>query len=183
VEKRIQKLRAGAALLVLSLSLFGPGCQLMRKTGWLLSSNPYEGSIDSAARGEAIYATTCASCHGPTGFGDGEAGKEFEIPPRNLRAYIVDHSTAYFAGHVAYGKTGNPTMPGFIGILSNDQVWHVTNYVYSLGGVVSQSPDEADPRAGRLAHPAALVHETKSRSNAPLRVLSYMVRPAWQGSS
>jgi len=121
---------------------------MMKKTTWLLSSNPYEGSTESAAQGEAIYAARCASCHGATGFGDGAAGKAFETPPRDLRAYIADHTTAHFAAHVAYGKTGNPTMPGFLGVLTEDQVWHVTNYVYSLGAVVRQPAGEANATAG-----------------------------------
>ncbi len=133
MEKRTHKLRAEATALLLALPLLGLGCQLMSKTVWLLSSNPYEGSADSAAQGEAIYAAQCAACHGATGVGDGEAGKGLAIPPTNLRAYIADYTTVHFAAHVAYGKTGNPDMPAFIPILSEDQVWHVTNYVFSLG--------------------------------------------------
>lgn len=133
MEKRTLKLRTDAAALLLALSLLGLGCQLMSKTVWLLSSNPYEGSPDSVALGEPLYATQCAACHGAIGIGDGEAGKGLEPPPTNLRAYTADYTTSHFAARVAYGKTGNPSMPPFIGTLSEDQIWHVTNYVYSLG--------------------------------------------------
>lgn len=123
----------GVVAIAVSLSLLAVGCQLMRKTGWLLSSNPYEQSSGSAAQGEAVYVAHCASCHGASGFGDGDAGKGLTIPPRDLRAYIADYTTAHFAAHVAYGKTGNPDMPSFLGVLTKAEIWHVTNYVFSLG--------------------------------------------------
>jgi mono/diheme cytochrome c family protein len=34
------------------------------------------------ARGQALYAQNCVSCHGPTGDGDGPAGKGLNPPPR-----------------------------------------------------------------------------------------------------
>lgn len=142
--------RRVAAVLVIAVSMLGLGCQLMHKTGWMLSTNPYEGDAGSAALGEPIYAAHCASCHGPKGFGDGPMGKSFEPPPTNLRAYIVEYGTAHFAAHVAYGKTGNPAMPAFIKTLSEDEVWHVTNYVFSLGGV-QESPAGADRSSQPMA--------------------------------
>ncbi|MFN3780999.1 MAG: c-type cytochrome, partial [Candidatus Kapaibacteriota bacterium] len=36
------------------------------------------------ARAKEIYATTCASCHGPNGNGDGIAGKGLNPPPRDF---------------------------------------------------------------------------------------------------
>ncbi|WP_243381915.1 c-type cytochrome [Geothrix alkalitolerans] len=36
------------------------------------------------ARGKAIFAQTCASCHGPEGKGDGPAGKGLNPAPRNF---------------------------------------------------------------------------------------------------
>ena len=36
------------------------------------------------ARGKALYAQTCATCHGPEGHGDGAAGKGLNPRPRNF---------------------------------------------------------------------------------------------------
>lgn len=106
---------------------------MMSKLSWRSSSNPYRESRDSVARGEALYARECASCHGMQGLGDGPAGQSLAIRPTNLRVFIGERDEGYFASQVAYGKTGNPDMPRFVDELSSDEIWHVTNYVYSLG--------------------------------------------------
>ena len=36
------------------------------------------------ARGQELFASTCASCHGPKGVGDGPAGRGLNPPPRNF---------------------------------------------------------------------------------------------------
>ncbi|MGB9771076.1 MAG: c-type cytochrome [Candidatus Kapaibacteriota bacterium] len=46
-----------------------------------LIKNPTE---EMLKRGEEIYKTTCATCHGETGKGDGIAGKGLNPPPRNF---------------------------------------------------------------------------------------------------
>jgi len=38
------------------------------------------------ARGKAVYAQSCATCHGPEGKGDGPGGKGLTPPPRNFTA-------------------------------------------------------------------------------------------------
>ena len=53
----------------------------------------------------------------------------------HLRAFIAERTEGYFASQVAYGKTGNPEMPVFVETLSIHQIWHVTNFVFSLGPV------------------------------------------------
>ncbi len=45
---------------------------------------PWVESEDMATHGAKVYATNCALCHGPSGAGDGPAGKSLNPPPRNL---------------------------------------------------------------------------------------------------
>ena len=123
----------------------GLGCVMMSKMSWRSSTNPHAGNGESIATGSAIYARECASCHGGAGFGDGEDGKRLAKPPTNLRVFIGERSDGYFASQVAHGKTGNAEMPIFDSKLSRDEIWHVTNFVYSLGPVASA---ESDPEAG-----------------------------------
>jgi mono/diheme cytochrome c family protein len=132
---------AGIQVLVILLGMAGLGCVMMSKMSWRSSTNPHAGSSQSIAEGAALYARECASCHGIAGFGDGEAGKRLVKPPTNLRRFIAERSDGYFASQVAHGKTGNTEMPVFVETLSEDEIWHVTHYVYSLGPVPSIAPE------------------------------------------
>jgi len=40
------------------------------------------------ARGQQIFDKTCATCHGPKGYGDGPGGKGLNPPPRNFTAGV-----------------------------------------------------------------------------------------------
>ncbi|HBZ72122.1 MAG TPA: hypothetical protein DEP35_21290, partial [Deltaproteobacteria bacterium] len=46
--------------------------------------NPLPRTPETVQRGAAVYAKSCASCHGVTGRGDGEAGRGLSPPPANL---------------------------------------------------------------------------------------------------
>jgi len=47
-------------------------------------TNPFAGQADAAAEGQVIYADNCASCHGDSGKGDGDAGASLDPKPANL---------------------------------------------------------------------------------------------------
>jgi mono/diheme cytochrome c family protein len=40
---------------------------------------------DNVAQGRAIYLHYCATCHGPTGEGNGPVARDLKTPPTNLR--------------------------------------------------------------------------------------------------
>ena len=126
-------------ILVALVATAGLGCVAMKKMSLRSAMNPHAESTESVSEGATIYARECASCHGAGGFGDGLAGKRLAIPPTNLRAFIAERIEGYFASQVAYGKTGNQEMPVFVETLSINQIWHVTNFVFSLGPVPKPS--------------------------------------------
>jgi|GEM_PF-474788 len=78
--------------------------------------------------GAALYAANCASCHGPRGFGDGEAGRGLNPPPANL-AHMIRMpmlNDPYLLWTVADG--GEPVgsdMPAFKGVLSEENIWKI----------------------------------------------------------
>src|SRR5512132_1116278 len=47
-------------------------------------TNPLPANTEIISRGRAIYGDQCASCHGPSGLGDGEDGRELSPRPANL---------------------------------------------------------------------------------------------------
>lgn len=101
---------------------------------------PYAALVDplpptarTVREGRAIYAENCASCHGPAGRGDGEAGKDLTPPPANL-AWLARSRfgrwNAYLYWAIAEG--GEPfgtAMPAFKDSLTAEEAWALITYL------------------------------------------------------
>lgn len=88
---------------------------------------PYQAA--SIATGAGLYARNCATCHGPSGAGDGPAARAMSPPPPDLRAH---HATLHTAGDLYWWIThGRRAMPAF-GHLEPDQRWSLVNYLRAL---------------------------------------------------
>jgi mono/diheme cytochrome c family protein len=87
----------------------------------------------SIADGAALYPQHCASCHGAEGRGDGPAARGLRIPPADLTAeHLWAHSDGemfWWLSHGIVSAEGEVAMPGFSGTLSDDQIWHLIDYV------------------------------------------------------
>ena len=84
------------------------------------------------AAGAKLYADNCASCHGKTGLGDGEAGKSLTPSPA-LLAYLIQRPIAvdsYLLWSVSEGgKEFGTAMPAFKDVLARDDIWKVIAYM------------------------------------------------------
>lgn len=81
-------------------------------------------------RGRGLYARHCASCHGPTGRGDGEAGRDLDPLPINLRdPDVADTPPAKLFRQITRGRR---PMPSFGRLMSEDERWAVVAFVKSL---------------------------------------------------
>ncbi|RIL00867.1 MAG: hypothetical protein DCC71_18340 [Proteobacteria bacterium] len=90
-----------------------------------------------AARGAALYATNCASCHGPGGDGDGPASAALEPKPAKHSdgAYMNALSNEHLfkvikEGGPAVGKS--PLMAPWGGTLTDAQIWDLVAFTRSL---------------------------------------------------
>ena len=95
------------------------------------------------SRGQALYASNCVPCHGPTGQGDGPLAAGLRPPPRNFakgdfafdtdedgRAGTdVDLTNVIRQGAAAYG--GSPLMAPW-GQLRDDDVHALVTYIRRL---------------------------------------------------
>lgn len=103
---------------------------------------PYAGKVrpraptaDDVAKGEQLFERHCASCHGLSGAGDGEAGAALSPPPADVafasrRPMATD---AYLFWTIAEG--GAPVgsgMPPFKGVLGEDETWQLIAYLRVL---------------------------------------------------
>ncbi len=93
-------------------------------------------SAPDVARGAAVYAENCASCHGVTGMGDGSAGKDLDPPPIAFtdHARAAERSVHSLYEVVSQGVTDTP-MVSFQDILSEEDRWavafHAGGYAYT----------------------------------------------------
>jgi len=100
------------------------------------SAAPAAGGGD-AARGAPLYATYCASCHGPKGDGDGPVAASLDPKPaaHSDAAYMDTLSDEHLAlviakGGPAVGKS--PLMAGWAGTLDAGQIRDVIAYIRTL---------------------------------------------------
>jgi mono/diheme cytochrome c family protein len=99
--------------------------------------NPVPATADSVARGEALYSTNCAVCHGERGHGDGPVGKKFDPVPVDLNK---EYTQSQADGQLFFTLTrGRVAMPSYRDALSQQERWDVVNYVKSAFGKQSQT--------------------------------------------
>lgn len=115
------------------------------------------------ARGAALYATACASCHGTTGAGDGPAGRGLDPAPASFhdatRAAVLSPFALFST--ITYGITGTG-MLGFDATLDETARWDLAYYVGSLGfgadeiargaAQLAATPAARVPDLARLSH-------------------------------
>ena len=92
--------------------------------------NPVPATPESQARGEALFQTHCAACHGGRGEGDGPAGLTLNPKPADLKAMSAHHSDGDLAWKIAHGRGA---MPGWKATLKPRQIWDLVNYLRRLG--------------------------------------------------
>lgn len=93
--------------------------------------NPVPADHRSIAKGRAVYARHCSSCHGPSGRGDGSAGRDLDPPPTNLAGSEVSRqSDAELFRKITRGRR---PMPSFRRLLNDEDRWHVVNFIRTFG--------------------------------------------------
>jgi mono/diheme cytochrome c family protein len=97
--------------------------------------NPLPPTAANIGAGAKLYATNCASCHGPEGYGDGPAGAQLNPPPANLtqsvRTPIATDPFLYWTIEEG-GQPVGSAMPPFKDILKPEQVWQIILFVRQL---------------------------------------------------
>lgn len=100
-------------------------------------TNPVPATTESLARGEALYAANCASCHGDRGLGNGPAAEGLDPAPPPIAYTAQMLSDAHLFYRISEGGNEAPfnsAMPAFEDTLSERERWDVINYVRSLEG-------------------------------------------------
>ncbi len=98
-------------------------------------SNPVPADAETLARGQAVYAENCATCHGESGWGDGPAANGLNPPPAPLAHTAAMLSDAYLFYRVSEGGGFSPfnsAMPAWKDKLSETERWEVIHYIRGL---------------------------------------------------
>jgi mono/diheme cytochrome c family protein len=126
--------------------------------------NPEHADANSIEVGKRIFLRECISCHGPKGMGDGPKAADLERKPGNLSAPAIwEQSDGALFWKISEGRA---PMPATKAILSEDERWHVLNYVRTL------APQPAAPTPPQFAVPDAYRQATSivAKAYEPIRV-------------
>ncbi len=93
--------------------------------------NPFPPNVESLIQGKQVFTSNCQSCHGIRGRGDGPLATGMDPPPADLTVHVPFHFDRSIFGCVENGipETG---MPSLGNVLTDDEIWHVTNYIKTL---------------------------------------------------
>lgn len=93
--------------------------------------NPVAATPESVARGNELYAKSCAKCHGMDGDGTGPSTHGFTADPRKLWAWsgADDSADGYLFSFITNGRTD---MPPWGLVLSETERWDLVNFIKAL---------------------------------------------------
>jgi len=110
---------------------FGVGANLTSGGVTTPARNPFPPDEASLAVGARIYSRDCASCHGELGHGDGPLAATLNPKPFDLVVHVPMHTDASVFATISNGMSGT-AMGGFKGKLTEDERWHLVNYLRAL---------------------------------------------------
>ena len=102
--------------------------QIADVTQYLLAFTQRQSDAEAAARGEAIFAENCASCHGDAGEGVVDLGG----PALNDMIWLYGGEPEQIAAQIHQPRLG--AMPAWQGRLDDTTIKMLAVYVHSLGG-------------------------------------------------
>ena len=93
--------------------------------------NPIAPTQESIAAGYDLYLTNCQTCHGERGYGDGPASVGLNPPVADLTVHVPLHPDRALFEFIRDGVPGT-SMAGRGDTLTDDQMWHIVNYIQTL---------------------------------------------------
>ena len=98
-------------------------------------ANPLQSTVNNIKDGKKLYEQNCANCHGTSGQGDGDAGKNLIPRPANIAMFskMPMATDGYLFWTIAEGGVPLQTaMPPFGGVLKEDDIWKIIIYLRQL---------------------------------------------------
>lgn len=93
--------------------------------------NPVPSNAESIEEGRKLYLRNCASCHGPSGKGDGSMALAGGTPA-NLTDETWDHGSSDGEIFVVIRDGTSSDMEPYKDRLTEKQIWQIVNFIRSL---------------------------------------------------
>ena len=122
---------AGCCIAVL-IAVVARGEQGPRRSEAEKLKNPVPSDAASIEEGKKLYGRHCASCHGPTGKGDGGMALSGGTPA-NLTDETWDHGSSDGEIFVVIRDGTSTDMESYKEKLTEKQIWHLVNFIRGLG--------------------------------------------------
>ena len=94
-------------------------------------ANPIESTGESRAIGRQRYVFMCRECHGNRGLGDGDMAHAGGVPS-DFTDDVWDHGESDGEIFAVIKEGVSADMQGYANRLSDEEIWHVVNYLRSL---------------------------------------------------
>jgi mono/diheme cytochrome c family protein len=108
-----------------------------------LSFLPGDSTAESIAIGRTLYQNNCRQCHGDDGRGDGPLAGTLPVPPADFRVHVPYHKDEFFFLVISNGL--GSIMPSFQSQLTEDERWHLVNFLKSEFGTDDQPTPTTSP--------------------------------------
>jgi len=127
-------------------------------------------TVQSIARGRALYAQHCVGCHAADGRGQGPLAASQPVWPPNLTGPLLwrraDGDLLWHVLHGMRGRDGAPSMPAFGDRLDDGDAWALIDFMKA------QAAGQTLRATGVWALPAALPDATVRCDDGPARTLA-----------
>ena len=94
-------------------------------------TNPVEATRESLARGRQQYVFECRQCHGNTGRGDGDMAHAGGVPS-DFTDDVWQHGGTDGEIFLVIRDGVTADMQGYADQISDEDIWHLVNYIKSL---------------------------------------------------
>jgi copper transport protein len=149
------------AILTIPIGVYSIVTFTREATSGLTLTNPFLPDEASLKIGADLFTKNCAVCHGAQGRGNGPAVADLSIkPPDYGNGHLDIHTDGDIFYWIQNGISQGSPMPAFKGKLTDDQIWHLVNYVRRLrneAGSASAGGAGLTPAQGVEAGPIPMV--------------------------
>ena len=121
------------AILAIPIAVYSVVTFTREATPGLTLTNPFLPDEASLKIGADLFNKNCAVCHGEQGRGNGPAAANLSIkPPDYGNGHLDIHTDGDIFYWIQNGISQGSPMPAFKDKLTDDEIWHLVNYVRRL---------------------------------------------------